>query len=478
MAAHIAFLSEQYIPDLGSSAQLFGELAQELARNDIGVQVRTLQPGYVQNAPRAAWHERTNNVEVRRLPRLPFARTNRKGEALNWIWATVGLTLHALCLPRRVPLLIGTNPPMLHIVGALMKVLKGQRFIALFYDLHPELACAVGVLRKGSLIDRIWRRLNTWILRHADLALSLGPYMEQTIKTRNAQAPTMIMHNWCDAKTVRSMPKAESRFATEHGLQDKFVVLFSGNMGWRQRLEILLEVAEKVQDTPVRFVFIGEGAKKAKLQETAQQHGLQNVLFFPYQPRELMEHSLAAADLSVVSQEREVIGFGVPSKIYTYMASGRPMLGLAGQPCEVIDMINEYQCGWTFDEDHDAAAIAAKLRELLQQREQCVAAGQRARRAFEEHFSLEVVARQYVEVIREHYALGPAPSWFERVFMGKRDTHARIDLAQVKRELLKREVTSPSKFSERAHEHSPLEGGQGGVVRMKDEKNILQESEV
>ena len=81
MAAHIAFLSEQYIPDLGSSAQLFGELAQELARNDIGVQVRTLQPGYVQNAPRAAWHERTNNVEVRRLPRLHTPATRLRWSA-------------------------------------------------------------------------------------------------------------------------------------------------------------------------------------------------------------------------------------------------------------------------------------------------------------------------------------------------------------------------------------------------------------
>lgn len=476
MAPHIAFLSEQYVPDLGSSAQLFGELAHELARNGMAVQVRTLQPGYVQNAPRAAWHEHNGNIEVRRLPRLPFARTNRKGEALNWIWATVGLTLLALRLPRRVPLLIGTNPPMLHLVGALMKVLKGQRFIALFYDLHPELSCAVGVLRPGSLLDRIWRRLNQWILRHADIALSLGPYMEHTIKTRNAAAPTMIIHNWCDAKTVRCMRKAESRFATEHGLQDNFVVLFSGNMGWRQRLEILLEVAARVQDTPIRFVFIGEGAKKAKLQEAAQQRGLQNVLFFPYQPRDLMAHSLAAADISVVSQEREVIGFGVPSKIYTYMASGRPMLGLAGQPCEVIDMINEYQCGWTFDEDHDAEAIAAKLRELCQNREQGLAAGQRARLAFERHFSLEVIARQYADLIQAHCELGPAPSWFERVFLRKREAQSHIDLAAVKRKSLELKLVTPPKL---AYENSPLEGDQGGAgFILKKEENVrLQESE-
>lgn len=472
MAHHLALLSEQYAPDLGSTAQLFGELARELTRNDVAVQVCTLQPGYVKDAPRAAGHERNGNLEVTRLPRLPFARTNRKGEALNWIWATLGLALLALRLPRRVPLLIGTNPPMLHVVGALMKILKGQRFIALFYDLHPELSCAVGVLRQGSLIDRTWRRLNSWALRHADLALSLGPYMTQSIKARCEKTPVLVMHNWCDAKTVRSMPKAESRFAAEHDLLDKFVVLFSGNMGWRQRLEILLDVAAEVQDTPIRFVFIGEGAKKAKLQETAQQRGLQNVLFFPYQPRELMEHSLAAADLSVVSQEREVIGYGVPSKIYTYMASGRPMLGLAGKPCEVIDMINEYQCGWTFDEDHDCAAIAAKLRELVHDREQCAQAGRRARLEFEKHFSLEVIAQQYANVVRAHEAMGPAPSLFGRLFSRKASSCAELELATIKQEYLKRKMVAPPKQLEHAPHKFPLETGVAGAELNEDRISV------
>ena len=329
--SRVALISEQYAPDMSSTAQLFEELLHELSERGVETTACAMTPGYVKNVAKAPLREMRKGVRVWRMPRLPFARTNRLGEALNWVWATFCLSWMALWVPRRVPLIVGTNPPMAHIVGGLMKILKGQRFIALFYDLHPELSCAVGVLREGSLIDRMWRRINSWALRRADLALSLGPYMTQSIKARCATVPTLIMHNWCDAKTVRCLPKAESRFAREHDLLDKFVVLFSGNMGWRQRLEILLDVAEKVQDTSIRFVFIGEGAKKAKLQETAQQRGLRNVFFFPYQPRELIEHSLAAADISVVSQEREVIGFGVPSKIYTYMASGRPMLGLAGK---------------------------------------------------------------------------------------------------------------------------------------------------
>lgn len=441
----VTLISEQYAPDMSSTAQLFEELLHELSTRGIATSVCAMTPGYVKNVAKAPLREMRKGVCVWRMPRLPFARTNRIGEALNWVWATACLSWMALWIPRSVPLIVGTNPPLAHIVGALMKILKGQRFIALFYDLHPELSCAVGLLRKGSLVDRVWRRINSWALRHADLALSLGPYMTNSIRQRCATTPTIIMHNWCDAKTVRCLPKEESRFAREHGLLDKFVVLFSGNMGWRQRLEILLDAAAEVQDAPIRFVFIGEGAKKAKLQEAAQQRGLQNVLFFPYQPRELMEHSLAAADLAVVSQEREVIGFGVPSKIYTYMASGRALLGLAGQPCEVIDMINEYQCGWTFDEDHDKDALVAKLRELLQQREQCARAGRRARQEFERHFSLQVIAQQYAAVIRQHCALGPAPGLLARLFSHRASSRTEIDLTRVEQEILTRKMTAPPK---------------------------------
>lgn len=411
----MALLSEQYAPDAGSTAQLFAELTQELTRLGVAIQVCTLQPGYVEDAPAAPWHEIRAGVRVWRLPRLPFRRTNRKGEALNWAWATLSLTLLALRVPRHLPLLVGTNPPMLHLAGAVMKWLRGQRFIALFYDLHPELSCAVGMLQQGGVIDRMWRRLNTWILQQADVAICLGRYMERSVLARHALAPTVIIDNWCDPAVVRCLPKAESRFAQEHELLDKFVVLFSGNMGWRQRLEILLAAAADLQDTPVRFVFIGEGAKKEKLREIAAARNLQNVLFFPYQPRAAMEHSLAAADLCVVSQEREVIGCGVPSKTYTYLAAGRALLGLASQPCELRDMVQRFKCGWLFDEDHDQDAIVAQLRRLMQEPQVCHLAGQRGRQAFEENFTLPIIARKYLDLIQRQCESGPAPSWWQRL---------------------------------------------------------------
>ncbi|KAA0226942.1 glycosyltransferase WbuB [candidate division KSB1 bacterium] len=414
----VTLVSEQYAPDLSSTAFLFEELMIELRRQGVAASVRTLTPGYhgYVKEEKIAWRETRKGVPVRRLPRLPFNRSNRAGEALNWVWGTLCLTALALFSPRSAPLLISTNPPMAHIVGALMKIIRGQRFIALFYDLHPELSCAVGVLREGSLLDRVWRRVNRWALRHTDVAVCIGQYMEQVVKARHAHVKTAIIHNWCDPQVVRDMPKTASLFATENGLLDKFVVLFSGNMGWRQRLEILIEVAFKLQDVPIRFVFIGEGVKKPKLQEMAQTRKLNNVLFFPYQPRHLMEHSLAAADLAVVSHEREAIGFGVPSKIYTYMASGRAILGLASKPCELIDMVKALQCGWVFDEDHDKDAIVAQLRQLVQAPQPCLAAGRRARQAFEENFTLQLIAQQYLEVIQQQCEIGPAPSLLQRWF--------------------------------------------------------------
>ncbi|MDZ7266543.1 MAG: glycosyltransferase family 4 protein [candidate division KSB1 bacterium] len=414
----VTLVSEQYAPDLSSTAQLFEELMVELQQQGVAVRVCTLTPGYhgYVRQGKVPWREVRHGVPVRRLPRLPFRRSNRVGEALNWLWGTVALALLAWRTPREAPLLISTNPPMAHVVGAVLKLLRGQRFIALFYDLHPELSCAVGLLREGSLIDRLWRGINRWALRHTDVAVAIGAYMERVIKGRYPAVATTIIHNWCDPRVVRCLPKQASLFAREHGLLDKFVVLFSGNMGWRQRLEILIEVAALLTDLPIRFVFIGDGVKKAKLQEMARARGLHNVLFFPYQPRHLMEHSLAAADLTVVSHEREAIGFGVPSKIYTYMAAGRAILGLASKPCELIDMVRECQCGWVFDEDQDRDAIADLLRNLLQAPQLSHHAGQRAREYFERHFTLQRVARQYQEVIQRLCETGPAPGLFSRLF--------------------------------------------------------------
>ena len=411
----VTLVSEQFAPDVGSTAQLLADLANQFLLNGAEVRVCTMKPGYVTDAPPAPWRENRGGARIRRLPRLPFARTNRKGEALNWVWGTFCLALLALFSPRRLPLLIGTNPPLAHWIGAIMKALKGQRFISLFYDLHPELSCAVGVLRSGNVVDRTWRRINTWTLRHADVAICLGDHMERAVKNRYAEANAVVIHNWCDPDLVHTMPKTESRFGREHDLLDKFVVMFSGNMGWRQRLEILLEVAAAVRDEPFRFIFIGEGAKKEKLKEIARQRNLHNVLFFPYQPRELMEHSLAAADVVVASQEREVIGFGVPCKTYTYMASGRAILGLASRPCELIDLVNAAKCGWVFDEDHDQEAIVSLLGELRRHPERCAEAGRNARKYFEKNFTLQIVAQQYAAIIRQQCEAGPAPHVFSRL---------------------------------------------------------------
>src|SRR5574341_827833 len=188
----VSLVSEQYAPDKSSTAQLFPELLGELQKQGARISVCTMTPGYVKNAPAAPWWENANGIRIVRAPRLPFARTNRKGEALNWIWGVVSMSVLALFVPRRTPLLVSTNPPMAHVIGALMKILKGQRYLALFHDLHPELSCAVGMLRRDSWLDRLWRRVNTWALRHADCAICLGTYMEKTVKARWLGAQTVI----------------------------------------------------------------------------------------------------------------------------------------------------------------------------------------------------------------------------------------------------------------------------------------------
>jgi glycosyltransferase involved in cell wall biosynthesis len=181
-----------------------------------------------------------------------------------------------------------------------------------------------------------------------------------------------VIHNWADCHGVAPGPR-DNPFARQQGLVDRFVVLHAGNIGLSQNLEIVLHAAEQLREQPdVVFVFVGDGAKKKDLQEIAVRRDLRNVMFLPFQPRELMDQSYATADVSLVSLKRGLAGVIVPSKVYNVLASGRPCIAAVEQDCEVADIIHRHDCGFVVGPG-DASALRARILELAADRDRAVA---------------------------------------------------------------------------------------------------------
>jgi glycosyltransferase involved in cell wall biosynthesis len=189
-----------------------------------------------------------------------------------------------------------------------------------------------------------------------------------------------VIHNWADCRAVAPGPR-DNPFARQHDLIDRFVVLHAGNIGLSQELEIVLHAAEQLRDRPdVVFVFVGDGSKKKDLEATAARRDLRNVLFVPFQPREMMGQSYATADVSLVSLKRGLAGVIVPSKIYNVLASGRPCIAAVEQECEVADIIHQYDCGYVINPG-DASALRSRVLDLTADRHRAAAMGTRARGA-------------------------------------------------------------------------------------------------
>ena len=160
-------------------------------------------------------------------------------------------------------------------------------------------------------------------------------------------AKTVIIPDWADCSEIVPGPK-HNPFSLSHGLADKFVVMHSGNLGLSQELATVVQAAASLQEFPdVQIVLVGEGVKKPALQEQARAAGLQNVRFLPYQPKEGLRDSFAAADVFVVSLKQGLAGYIVPSKLYGILAAGRPYVAAVEEDCEAAIIAKQYACGLT-----------------------------------------------------------------------------------------------------------------------------------
>jgi glycosyltransferase involved in cell wall biosynthesis len=293
-------------------------------------------------------------------------------------------------------MIITTNPPFIGVLGLLVTRLYRRPYLLIVYDVFPEFAISVGVLRPDSLLAKGWRRLTSAILSNAAVVVVIGRDMAELIRRKmpaRRHDRVVLIPNWSDERRVRPVASEENAFRMEHALEGRFVVQYSGRLGAKHNLEPLIDAARMLSDTDVHFQFVGEGAKKPKLQEMVARYGLTNVQFLPYQPMDRLAETLSAGDISVVCLEMGHTGISVPSKAYGVMAAGTPILGMLDPLGEIAQTIKETGCGVLVDENPDD--VASTIRELMADPDRIREMGDAARAAFLEKYTLTAAAASY-----------------------------------------------------------------------------------
>jgi len=387
----LVFVNRYFDPDQSATSQLLTDLARGLAARGMNVHVVCSGQIYDDPAARLVSRQTLNGVHVHRIVTTRFGRGHLPGRTMDYIsfYASCAVALLRL-LGRGDVLVAKTDPPLLSILAAPLAKLKGGALINWQQDVFPEIASQLGANPLPRFLDNLLKRLRDASLRHATMNVVLGNRMREHFLNRGLpDAKFRVLDNWADGGAIKPKPTSASLLRRELGLLDRFVVCYSGNLGRAHEFDTLLGTAQMLS-TDFKFVFliIGNGAKMAALKQAVAARDLKNFRFLPYQPRDALEDSLAAADVHLVSLLPALEGLIVPSKLYGILAAGRPLIFIGDRNGDVAGVIQRAAVGARVDIG-DSVGLTEALRYLEKEYETRVAMGRQARKIFCAEFSLE-----------------------------------------------------------------------------------------
>lgn len=339
------------------------------------------------------------------LPAAPLVKVSSLGRIGSWLTFSIQALWQAVC--RRRSVLVVTNPPWTMLAMPLLSRLLGLRYSLLIYDIYPEVAERMGMLKPGGLLARGWRGLSRKAMLRADAVVTIGRCMKRTLQAqlrKGDDVDIQVIPNWADTDQIRPLPKAENPFAREHGLCDKFVVTYSGAFGATHDIESIIAAAEALAGTPeIHFMLIGGGTRQAEIAALVRDKALPNLTLLPFQPSAVFPLAMAASDAAIVCLDTPFEGLSVPSKTYSALAAGCAVLAVTAPETELALTVAENACGVTVP-PQDPTALAEAIRRLYADSFRLAELAQAARSVARSEFSRQLTCQRWAMLLEEFLA--------------------------------------------------------------------------
>jgi len=337
----ILVFNQYYWPGIEATAHLLSELCEELAA-DFEVTVVT---GRLRDRAEKPGRTVHNGVEIVRVASTMFDRAQLGPRAINYATFLAAALRAGFSADRPDVVLCMTDPPIIGSVALPVARRFRARLVVISQDVFPEIAVELRRLEQPMLVTLL-RRMIAFYLQRADRVVAIGETMRERLEAKGVRADKLIViPNWVDTSSVTPMPR-DNPWACDHGLDDRFVVMHSGNIGHAQGLETLVRAGTFLRDLEeLTIAMIGTGARHAAVVEQATRVEADAVRFFPYQPRDAISLSLSSADVHFVGLAEGLAGYVVPSRVYGILAVGRPLIVCADDESETARLVREIGCG-------------------------------------------------------------------------------------------------------------------------------------
>ena len=276
-----------------------------------------------------------------------YDRRSSVRRIISWLIATVQIWCKVWGKYSDWELFIVSNPPFATLLPFFLK----NRYSLFIFDIYPDVLVNQHFLSADNFIVKWWQKTNRKVYARADQLFTISEGMRDCLCQYVAVERIQVVPLWTDKSNIHRIAIEDNYFMKEHHLENKFVVLYSGNLGNTHPVDVLIDVAKRVNDPDVIFVIIGEGGKKKLIEDRIEKEKCKNVKMLPRQPYDMLSYSLSVADIAVITLDMNSSQLSVPSKTYNLLAIGVPLLCIASPDSELGNLVRKYEVGGIFYPD-------------------------------------------------------------------------------------------------------------------------------
>ena len=395
----ILFLCQFFYPEYISSAQLPFDTAKALHAAGYTVDVLCGYPREYLEGTDIPVQETVEGIHIRRLKYIQMDRSGFLGRLVNYFSFTFMVLLNLPTLAKYRSVVVYSNPPILPWIASWAKALFGTKLVFVAYDLYPEVATVTGTLGAGHPICRLMNHINRCICRRADRIVALSREMKAYILSHRVypESSVRVIPNWYADHGTVSGNREENLF--REVTKGRFTVAYFGNMGTMQDMQTILQAVRELRDDPdVFFLFAGHGNKMDALQSTVREESIENIAIYPFLHGQEFQDALAISDCALVTLVQGATGLCVPSKTYSYMMQGIPLLAVMDEGDIVADIQQGAGC-WV--RNGQGQLLARYIRELQANPQRVSQMRRTCRELYEAKYTTEICTEKYVSLFRE-----------------------------------------------------------------------------
>lgn len=401
----VLFLCQYFYPEYVSSATLPYDTARALVKAGFSVSALCGYPTEYNKDGEVPVEEVHEGINIKRLKYLQLKRSNFIGRLINYFSFTFAVFLRFFSLRNYKSIIVYSNPPVLPLIAAWASRLFNTEMIFVSYDIYPEMAHITKSISENGLISRMMQFINKRIYKNVNKVVALSNEMKDYLLQNRKQLEEQqveVIPNWYDSSPLNDISRSYlNKKFIDLKPTENLIVSYFGNMGVCQDLDTIHEAIRRLNnDNGIKFVFAGHGSKMEQLKKSVREEQLDNAVIYDYLHGKDFQDALNISDVFLVSLVDGLTGLAVPSKTYSYMMAGKPVIAIMGVHSDISKDLIENQAGFSL-EVGEVDRLKESILKLKINKKLKVEMGSNIRKVFEEKYTTEIGTSKYVELIKE-----------------------------------------------------------------------------